>query len=156
MKRIERAVVQIDAEKCVGCGACVDACAEGAIQMVEGKARLVSEEHCDGLGACLGPCPAGAITLVARRAASFDAAAVNRLCKVELQQFTKNAHAIKGVSSIVGAQLLSAKAAALEIAGKAGDTIAIQRDFPDFFRDLETITERIRTCLENDSVSVKE
>ena len=58
--------MRIDSEKCNGCGECVKACAEGAIQMVDGKAALVSEAYCDGLGACIGTCPAGAITIVER------------------------------------------------------------------------------------------
>ena len=75
MGKIERTIVRIDADKCNGCGVCVDSCAEGAIRLVDGKARLVSDQYCDGLGACLGPCPAGAITLETRLADAFDAQA---------------------------------------------------------------------------------
>jgi len=67
-----RKIVRIDEDKCDGCGACVPGCVEGAIQIIDGKARLVSEIYCDGLGACLGECPQGAITIEERKAEAFD------------------------------------------------------------------------------------
>ena len=60
---MKRNIVNIDEQKCTGCGLCISACHEGALELVGGKARLVSETYCDGLGACLPECPAGAITI---------------------------------------------------------------------------------------------
>ena len=71
-----RRIIRIDEEKCNGCGACADACHEGAIEMIDGKARLMREDYCDGLGDCLPACPAGAISFEEREAPAYNGAAV--------------------------------------------------------------------------------
>lgn len=82
-----RNIVKIDEEKCDGCGQCVDACAEGAIGIVNGKAKLLSEIYCDGLGACIGHCPQDAITVQQRQADEFDETATKAHLKQKEDNF---------------------------------------------------------------------
>jgi Pyruvate/2-oxoacid:ferredoxin oxidoreductase delta subunit len=74
--KLKRKIIQIDEEKCDGCGNCVIGCAEGALAIVEGKAKVISDNLCDGLGACIGECPQDALEIIEREAEAFDEAAV--------------------------------------------------------------------------------
>ena len=116
--KITREIIHIDEEKCDGCGLCVPACAEGAIRIIDGKARLVGEHLCDGLGACLGDCPRGAITIERREADAFDAEAVE-----------------EHLRSLGGMEAEAENAAAAAAAGAGAMATGAEVD-----RDAETIT----------------
>lgn len=79
--KTKRKIIQIDEDKCVGCGECIISCAEGALHLIDGKAKLVSEKYCDGLGACLGECPHNALKIVEKEADEFDEKAVEEYLK---------------------------------------------------------------------------
>jgi NAD-dependent dihydropyrimidine dehydrogenase PreA subunit len=67
-----RKIIEIDEERCDGCGACIPSCAEGALEIIDGKAKVVRDMYCDGLGACLGACPQDALRIIEREAEEFD------------------------------------------------------------------------------------
>lgn len=76
--KVKRKIIQIDEEKCDGCGNCALACAEGSLEIINGKAKVISDNLCDGLGACIGECPQGALKIIEREAEEFDEAAVEK------------------------------------------------------------------------------
>lgn len=77
--KVTRKIIEIDEEKCDGCGNCVLSCAEGAIRIINGKAKVIADQFCDGLGACIGDCPQGALKLIERKADEYDEQAVHAL-----------------------------------------------------------------------------
>jgi len=96
-KMVKRKIIKIDESKCDGCGLCIPACPEAAIQIIDGKARLVDERYCDGLGKCIGQCPKGAITLEEKETVEFDEEAVKlhiqqKLSKPELKKVCEEFH----------------------------------------------------------------
>ncbi|UCH20115.1 MAG: 4Fe-4S ferredoxin [Deltaproteobacteria bacterium] len=98
--KVVRKIIEIDEELCDGCGLCVPSCAEGSLEIIDGKARVVAENLCDGLGACLGECPQGALSIVERTADEFDEDAVEKyLAQKEENKKTEKQAAFGGCPS---------------------------------------------------------
>jgi ferredoxin len=120
MAKTRRKIIKIDEEKCDGCGLCIPACPEGAIQIVGGKAKLVKESFCDGLGACLGECPQGALVIEEKEVEEYDEEGVvghikeksPQLLEKHLKHLKRHAHELPehhshaGISSCPSAQML--------------------------------------------------
>jgi len=97
--KIRRKIIEIDEQRCTGCGLCAAACAEGAIEIKDGKAKLVSEVYCDGLGACIGECPEHALAVVERESGEFDPEAVEKHLKHRAQEKIRQETAACGCPS---------------------------------------------------------
>jgi len=96
-----RRIIRIDEEKCNGCGKCIPGCKEGALQIVNSKARLVDDRYCDGLGACVGECPQGAIEVIEREAPDFDERAVqSRQMRRDTHDETEAPHVCPGAAAL--------------------------------------------------------
>ena len=93
---MKRKIIQIDEEKCNGCGICIPNCHEGAMQLIDGKARLISDLFCDGLGACIGHCPEGAIEIIEREAEPYDE---HKVMESELRQWPVQLHLLNPQAS---------------------------------------------------------
>jgi Pyruvate/2-oxoacid:ferredoxin oxidoreductase delta subunit len=94
--KVKRKIIEIDEEKCDGCGLCVPSCAEGAIEIIDEKAKVIADKYCDGLGACLGECPNDALKIVEREAEEFDEEAVEALLAKQKDTGAENRQAFGG------------------------------------------------------------
>lgn len=128
-----RQIIHIDEEKCNGCGACAKACHEGAIAMIDGKARLMRDDYCDGMGDCLPNCPTGAITFETREAAEYDRAAAEENMKkrrMEQMQAQMREHGMT-LSSCPGSRIRQMKVEdGAQAAAPAAAAVSQLRNWP--------------------------
>lgn len=119
---LKRDIIQIDEKKCDGCGLCVPNCAEGAIRIVDGKAKIIDDKYCDGLGACLGHCPQDALKIIQRDAVEFDEAAVEELLAQQKKREQEAAAVSGGCPGSRVRNLASGDAKAADTKGQTVDS----------------------------------
>ena len=112
--KVVRKIIEIDEERCDGCGQCVTGCAEGALAIIDDKARVISDNLCDGLGACIGECPTGALQIVEREAEEFDEAAVEKHLEHEYQGERIGAPMVGGGCPSAGIKMFAPQAQGAE------------------------------------------
>jgi NAD-dependent dihydropyrimidine dehydrogenase PreA subunit len=128
---MKRNFIEIDEEKCNGCGDCVVSCAEGALQIIDGKAKVVNDSFCDGLGACIGHCPVDALKIIEKDVAEFDEAAVEKHLKEKDSQKQPNKHDVACGCPGMAMQDFSKKAGEQEEQGsEQGDVASQLRQWP--------------------------
>ena len=131
--KVKRKIIEIDEERCDGCGNCVLSCAEGAIQIIDGKAKVIKDSFCDGLGACMGDCPQDALKLIEREADEFDEEAVEAHLKAQAEKSAAPSGETLacGTGAVAGALiagLLDQAASPVEMTTSGGDRLTIVFD----------------------------
>lgn len=128
--KITRKIIEIDEELCDGCGQCVPSCAEGALQIIDGKARMVAEKYCDGLGACMGECPTGALKIIEREADEFDEQAVESYLEQKGKESAGTSLPSAGACPSAGIQIFAPSTPANRVQPPDTDTASALSHWP--------------------------